>query len=84
MEICIIGFQLKIINMNNDNNGPSYSVAADEANLMEWRSPSFFGLSIGDVPKVVSKTVAPVRIKPSVVEGAIGGPVVVVVHVDYF
>ena len=24
MEICIIGFQLKIINMKNDNNGPSY------------------------------------------------------------
>ena len=26
MEIYLIGFQLKIINMDNDNNGPSYCV----------------------------------------------------------
>ena len=25
MEIYLIGFELKIINMDNDNNGPSYS-----------------------------------------------------------
>ena len=41
MEICIIGFQLKIINMNNDNNGPSYYyvVGAMEADVILFLPP---------------------------------------------
>ena len=45
MEICIIGFQLKIINMNNDNNGPSYLDLASSPGRSSFRVANYDSLN---------------------------------------